>query len=284
MSTPDPPENPYEKGNGQVREAAKWLIASSAAVGAALIAGSQLSSIGRLPVGLPVTLEAARLWVAVLGAVLGLVAVVFVLWTAVKLLPEVQTTIEDLVDEWDKPTPRLRAAVADLKKNPRYLQEFDPPKKLIDERRTAIAQLDTMSEAEKKLQLAYIADLDVRVRLIEDRARNKTLFAAFEAALKKLLLATTAAAIGIIAFAWAANPSDDPPAADLTNARLVGVDLRDADLANAKLDHADLTGADLTGADLTDASLQDVTWRHTVCPDGTNSDADGATCAGHLSP
>ena len=36
-----------------IREAAKWLVGSFAAVGAALIAGSQLSSIGHLPVCAP---------------------------------------------------------------------------------------------------------------------------------------------------------------------------------------------------------------------------------------
>ncbi|WP_369410317.1 pentapeptide repeat-containing protein, partial [Micromonospora solifontis] len=42
--------------------------------------------------------------------------------------------------------------------------------------------------------------------------------------------------------------------------------------------HADLSGADLTGA-----SLHGVVWRATTCPDGTNSDTAGGTCAGHLS-
>lgn len=61
-------------------------------------------------------------------------------------------------------------------------------------------------------------------------------------------------------------------------------DLRDADLAGADLDNADLTDANLTGADLTDASITDVTWRNTICPDGTNSDAAENSCAGHLAP
>jgi hypothetical protein len=41
--------------------------------------------------------------------------------------------------------------------------------------------------------------------------------------------------------------------------------------------------ADLTGADLARATgLATVTWSSTICPDGTNSDANGGTCLGHL--
>jgi hypothetical protein len=44
-----------------------------------------------------------------------------------------------------------------------------------------------------------------------------------------------------------------------------------------------LTGADLTGADLRGATgLESATWVNTICPDGTNSDNNGATCLGHL--
>jgi hypothetical protein len=38
------------------------------------------------------------------------------------------------------------------------------------------------------------------------------------------------------------------------------------------LGSANLTGVNLTGA----------TWLHTVCPDETNSDNDGGTCANNL--
>ncbi len=87
--------------------------------------------------------------------------------------------------------------------------------------------------------------------------------------------------------------------ADLSDADLLGADLSDGDLDGAALTHADLTGADATGADLTGAELTgadllDVdldgailtlaTWSDTTCPDGTDSDDDGATCAANESP
>jgi hypothetical protein len=70
----------------RIRDAAKWLIGSAAAVGAALIAGSQLSSIGQLEFGWPTSDAAARLWVAVLGAMLAIGAVAVAIWRAVRLM------------------------------------------------------------------------------------------------------------------------------------------------------------------------------------------------------
>ncbi|MBX5445539.1 Ig-like domain repeat protein [Sphaerobacter sp.] len=89
------------------------------------------------------------------------------------------------------------------------------------------------------------------------------------------------------------------PGATLVGVDLTGVSLRLANLAGAnlrgaRLVRADLAGADLRGADLTDADLSGallgaarltgVHWGNTTCPDGTNSDAHGSTCDGHLLP
>lgn len=78
---------------------------------------------------------------------------------------------------------------------------------------------------------------------------------------------------------------------NLRNADLAAADLQGAVLSGAYLTGADLSGADLSGAnltatDLTDASLDgadtvDVIYFGTTCPDGTISDNDGNTCAGH---
>ncbi|MBG0565506.1 pentapeptide repeat-containing protein [Actinoplanes sp. NEAU-A11] len=129
-----------------------------------------------------------------------------------------------------------------------------------------------------------IEAMDRRIEAVEDVASHEALKATFERCLRRLLVAALVAAIGIIAYAWAANPPPKTVTADLRNARLTGAFLRDADLRNAKLDGADLTGADLTGADLTGASLVKVVWSRTTCPDGTASDENGDTCQGHLSP
>lgn len=268
--------DPLEQGNQRIRDAAKWLVASAAAVGAAMLAGSQLSSIGELDVGVPDSVEHARLWVAVVGAVLGLAAVVYAIWSAVQILMPKLVLISELDDAWEKPPAGLAPVVAHFRRNPKYLQGFASPGELIAARESLIA--GGGGEA-----AARIADLDQRITAIEDIATHEALKSQFGRALRKLMLATAVAAVGIVAFAWAANPPAGTPTADLRNGRFVNAYLRDADLRNAKLDHADFTGADLTGADLGGASIDGVTWRHTICPDGENSDAEGHTCAGHLS-
>ena len=60
----DPAPDPILSAIDRTRETAKWLIASFAAVGAALVAGSQISSLGSATGG--------RLVAAAIGAVVGL--------------------------------------------------------------------------------------------------------------------------------------------------------------------------------------------------------------------
>ena len=55
------------------------------------------------------------------------------------------------------------------------------------------------------------------------------------------------------------------------------VDLSGADLSGADLRYAYLSDANLSGAD-----LSDIYWYSTTCPDGTNSDDNGNTCANNL--
>lgn len=69
--------------------------------------------------------------------------------------------------------------------------------------------------------------------------------------------------------------------ANLTGANLTRTALFSANLSGAQLKNANLTGAYLLFANLTGANLAAVTYSNTLCPDGTNSDFNGDTCAGH---
>src|SRR5438093_507104 len=70
--------------------------------------------------------------------------------------------------------------------------------------------------------------------------------------------------------------------ANLRSANLARANLSGADLTGANLGGANLTNADLAGANLTAANVKGVVWFNTICPDGTNSDANKGTCVGHL--
>jgi streptogramin lyase len=72
---------------------------------------------------------------------------------------------------------------------------------------------------------------------------------------------------------------DNLNGAQLDNAFLGGANLEGANLHGADLSGADLSRADLTGANLHGATLTGARWSHTTCPDGSNSDNDGGTCA-----
>jgi uncharacterized protein YjbI with pentapeptide repeats len=71
--------------------------------------------------------------------------------------------------------------------------------------------------------------------------------------------------------------------ADLREAGLTHSVFVEADFDRAQVDGADFTGANLTGASFDRVSgLATVTWAHTTCPDGANSDDVGGSCIGHL--
>ena len=65
--------------------------------------------------------------------------------------------------------------------------------------------------------------------------------------------------------------------ADFTGANLQGATLFGTNLSGAVFRHANLKGAQLQGA-----GLYGTVWSETICPDGTNSDADHQTCVGHF--
>ncbi|HSX43485.1 MAG TPA: pentapeptide repeat-containing protein [Candidatus Saccharimonadales bacterium] len=52
--------------------------------------------------------------------------------------------------------------------------------------------------------------------------------------------------------------------------------------SNANFSNIDFSNASVQGTDLSSANVTGVTWSNTTCPDQTNSDNNGGTCAGHL--
>jgi hypothetical protein len=272
-----------------VRSAAKWFIAGLGAIGAVLVAGSQLSSVGALPPG------STRLYLAIAGVIVGLLAILWAMWRVVDVLAGWRWTFEDLVDEWRATAwpgrgrlGRWRSRTAHpvgwfLRRSPSSLGGFASPveiKRLYDE-----------SEPDRQ----GLDNLVVLMNELLDKAATVHLESRFRALRRQLAGGVVVGAAGIILFAWAANPATpDQPPPSLRNADLRNADLRGASLRNADLTGADLTGADLRGADLRGAAVGGAVWSNTRCPDGTNSDTvarpdeqglpAGGTCEGHLTP
>jgi hypothetical protein len=308
----------------QIRDAAKWLIGAFAAVGAALIAGSQLSSIGKLTVCAHFTLECDRLWLALIGAAVGLGGVVWAIWIGVSLLTPDQMSPSALQREWDRGDKSIVRRF--FEENRDYLQGFSDFNDIHTRRKEKYEEFDRLDERNatagegeipelnESLEFATdeINELNARAESLLDLA-NQVHFTYYfrTTAIRKILLAATLAAVGIVVFAWAGNPGPAPKqvSAHLRNAvlkgdHLQGVNLRDAELRGANLSRADLTGADLRGADLEDsilykatlaqadlegadltgADVSEATWSKTTCPDGTTSDDVGGTCENHLAP
>jgi hypothetical protein len=258
---------------------AKWLIAALGAIGAALIAGSQLSSIGSLPVG-------PRFLAAVVGLCIGLGGVLWAIWKVLDLIAPDRYTISELSSEWEKAAAvkergaanwrlRRKYPVADwFARNPEHLANHESPTQLFDHWKDRTA-------ADRDRTLEAINDMILLANFRRSRAM-------FDRSKVPLAASMLLAAAGICAFAWAANPGDHG-LPTLRNADLSGADLRGASLRNVDLTGADLSRANLRGANLEGATIDDVVWDDTMCPDGSNSDDnaggdDSGSCIGHLTP
>jgi hypothetical protein len=279
----------------------KWLIASLGAIGAVLVAGSQLSSLGSLPIG-------PRFFTAVASASVALTCVLVAILLVTDLVAPERCYISEVSREWTRYEAKVGRGTADgpsgvwhrwraqrkypvsawFAEHPEYLAGFASPKAIYDDWRSnedKIQSPDVSAEEQQQLvelSAQLLASIDLVIAMANFR-RNRTKFQRLRVPLAGLM---TLAAVGIGIFAWAANPAEKGPAS-FRNADLTGADLSGAFLGYADFTGADLTDADLRGANLTGAKLTDVTWDSTVCPDGTNSDdvgksGEGGTCEGHL--
>jgi hypothetical protein len=285
----------------RVQGTAKWLIASSSAVAAALIAGSQLSSLGKLDICAGWVLTCTRLPLAGLGVAVGLGGVAGAIWVAARLFVPKDWTAEDLAGEEQKSRSPLTRFFLVHRKNLQGFTSLTEMNKKVDEaigkvaeaqRRARDARILGRKAAQRKLAAARAEQHRVfrRAQAVIQIANKVWLEATFTKALRRLLIAALITAAGILLFAWAANPpASSKPMISLRGATLRGVVLtgtvlKDVDLRDADMRGANLTGTDLRGSDLSSAMVEGVVWSHTLCPDGTDSDSVGGSCLNHLTP
>jgi hypothetical protein len=226
------PTNPYQAGNDQIRKTATWLIGALAAVAAILLAGSQVSSIGKLPAD-GVT---GRLTVAGLSAALAIGTVVYSIYRLTLVLAPVTTPLRDLRTEAGKPNSQIvDIATSDTGLTAGYptikalLDKYDKER---EQRLTIRAEhqkarkvlADAVSETAKeaakdavekvaaaeKQADADVAELRRYVLSLSQFLGYLTVSNRFADERRKVLVAAVVGAAAIIAFAWAANPAAPP--------------------------------------------------------------------------
>ena len=67
-------------------------------------------------------------------------------------------------------------------------------------------------------------------------------------------------------------------------ATMTGATFVNAQISNLDMTNRDLTNVNMTGATGTPGLWGTITWSNVTCPDGTNSNSNGNTCAGHFLP
>jgi hypothetical protein len=306
----------HEDAKVDARAAAKWLIAAFAAVGAVLVSGVGLSSIGDLSDG--------RLAAAALAAITAVACVI----TAVTLVADVLTpspmTLKDLADrERKRNKAREKTGTARKGKN-----SCDPLVEYLEGDSSFLQGIAGDATADKSLIAAcadYEAALEerysaaeecwnrertgevprhtgeepphpVQVRLdvaiakmglMHETTRRLERIAAAQQTVQKLrglrtklivLAAIVTISIGIFAYASGSNVAAD----DFRGPVLEDVDLSSANLRAANFGGLMIRRSNFRGTDLEGAELKGSTWVGTICPDGTDSDKVGHTCAGHL--
>jgi hypothetical protein len=169
------------------RDLAKYLIGILAAVGALMVAGTQLSSIGELSW----KDDAPRLLAAFGGLALALAAVIWVVWRALDVLRPIDLSLAEI----DR-RPKLRKSI-----------ENEPSLLGGAKRVSVLATMVRDSPLTSAQQRKQWREVATRVR---NRAAFLEMQRRFDRAWREMIGAAVIAAAGIGVLAWAANPSEAP--------------------------------------------------------------------------
>jgi len=174
------------------RDVAKWLITVFAALGGVLVAGSQLTAIGSLDL----EEDRWRLLIALAGLALALAMAVVIVSSALRVLEPLPLFLKDVVGD------------------PELAEELDRRPERLPFGSTSVADLDdklgtalgspALSEPEKDGWREEARRFIGQARVVKVRSR-------FRRAWRRMAWAGPLATIGIVAFAYAANPPESPP-------------------------------------------------------------------------
>lgn len=189
-----------ESAIDQTRSTAKWIIAAFAAVGASLIAGLQITGLGKLE-GQDLALAVAGLAVALSAVITAIVLVGRVLTPPLVLLDEVKEQVGDLV-EADRTL--LKGQAGDL---PTLLRRYETA---YDDYVRLWTEAEKHPEDNDKRELAEavgneLDGLEDAVNWLRSLALSQKVRKAFTGMLGPLIIIVAFAAAGVAAFAYASN-------------------------------------------------------------------------------
>ena len=208
---PAAPASPLAAAAERIRDSAKWLLGSFAAVGAILVAGLQLTGLGEL--------EDGRLRWALGGLAVAVVGVVIAIGAAGAVVTKTFVTLKWLAQRPDG-DPALDRIAGDKVVLGGYGSVgalYEAYRDAVEGRRdTYRAHAEDPTDPAKK-QAADAAQhwallLSGTQRHVLERASFSLLRHAYRTARRAILAAAVLTAAGIAAFAWAANPPDQPTA------------------------------------------------------------------------
>lgn len=184
-----------------LRSNVKWTLVAFGAIGTTLLAGSQLSSLGKFP------LQEPRLWAAIIFATAALGAAAYAVWSALKVANAGYVEFYNLDP----------ADVEYVQRNAALLEGFgtidnlrDWYNTVIEERHACLTHspVDEEAQASYEIWFNYLDGLvDTVVSYIHyNRIRQQA-----EKSRTRLIFASIVAAIALLGFAWAANPKEEKP-------------------------------------------------------------------------
>jgi hypothetical protein len=167
------------------RDLAKYLITIFAGVGALLVAGTQLASIGRLSL----EDEPERVLAVLIGLTLAVGAIAVIVGLALKILRPIEMTFDEVV------------------KDPKLAVE-------INKRTSLLGGAGSVREVSANVTSHALLEEDIETWIdvtddITAEAAYLRMRETFDSTWRPLLGAAVAGVIGITAFTWGANPPDD---------------------------------------------------------------------------
>lgn len=184
-----------------LRSNAKWTLIAFGAIGTTLLAGSQLSSLGKFGLTEP------RFIAAVVFALCAMAAATFAVWSASKVANSGYVEFYDLAP----------SDVAYVQRNAALLEGFATVENLREAYDNAIraryegitaAQVDLETFNSNEIWFKYLDGLvDIVVSYIHyDRIRKES-----DKSRSRLIGSSVVAALSLLGFAWAANPGSEQP-------------------------------------------------------------------------